>query len=823
MNPCGFPMVTSNCQKCGAIIGGTNHRLYRRPGHFRIVLNEQAKYSIIDRGYDRGMPYMLLRDFKREKIDPLLNQPYRGIGKISKEIINKTGFNIRNNNELSFRIMNFIIYSHLLITNILDILNNNEISNLFTEETSCFDIMISNWNKMQELLNQLGVNNIKIFMNIIFEKIIQIISKYNFNTISTQEGRNQIESEFNTLVNMNDINKDIAIYEKQNQNILNSSPYNIASLIQQLYPVNFYQNKEPYLDFKYLYLYSLPKIDEITTIIDSNNDFKNKYPLTLKLLKHYDSNNKDISLLKYLPKINKKLNHLINNYSYKVSRDEASKKTIKEEFNKRENNFFIINNLNQDEDINIYIKDIINIFKKFKDIPLQWGCHPLSQMLINSDSFLCSILLDDNEPGYYLASIYKKLIEYQNTFLDNIINCNSQNGLLHCFVKQLKSEIMIQDATINEIVKLNISENEKNNLKLYSDLDEIIIVNTSNDPFNNKYNYELDQIEIEIGNIILPGLRKFKSKDDELRFVTYMFEGYRGKKSNILTNFNEKYPPKELTQNEKNNLHYFIRNFAQDEYKSFLFCIQILINYIQRSGRKGETPIYQIIQNIPEHINVDENIKTLFNNNKEIKINQLVRVFEFFEHLCWNQIKDNLLDEFMKPLEEAKIKLIDDYYKNNNDNKNNIKKLELAGAVRKFISRYLAGKRSQSEIGEDKMLFDYLIRVDLWERNIDAPNFEKEFFELSKFKITVGEGKDFYDKLGGDNERLNLFYKNEENIENDKDENIIEDEYKDKNEIVIDKKIKDKIDDEEEEEEINDGKKKNKNKEGNNRNRRKLF
>ena len=240
--------------------------------------------------------------------------------------------------------------------------------------------------------------------------------------------------------------------------------------------------------------------------------------------------------MKYLPKINKKLNHLIDNYSYKINRDEASKKIIKDEFNKKENNLFVINNLKKEENVNEYIEDLINLFKKFKNIQLQWGCHPLSQMIINSDSSLCSILLDDNEPGYYLASIYKKLIEYQNMFLDNIINCNSQNGLLHCFVKQLKSEIMIQDASFNEIIKLKINENEKNNLKLYSDLDELIIVNTSYEPFNNKFNYELDQIEIELGNIILPGVRKFKSTDDELRFITYMFEGYRGKNSNILTN-----------------------------------------------------------------------------------------------------------------------------------------------------------------------------------------------------------------------------------------------------------------------------------------------
>ena len=675
INPCGYPAQISKCQKCGLQIGGILHRLVIRPGHFRIILDEQAKKNIIDNGHQH-MPYMLLGEYKKQKIDPLLNMPYKGIGKISKEIISKSGYNIRNINELSFRIMNYIIYSHLLVSNILDILNDNDMANFFSEETSCFNIMLSNWNKMQELLNQMDVNNIKIFMNIIFGRIIQIISKYQINVLNNQKGRDRIENEFNLFINWNDIRKDIAIYEQQNQQILNSSPNNISSLIQQLYPVTFYKNKEPYPNFKYLFLYSLPQLNEVTNIIESNDILKNKYPLTLKVLKHYESKNKNISLLGYIPKINKKLNHLIDNYSYKISRDQAAKTTIKEEFNKEENNIFVFNKLEQEGDIKNYMGDIFELFDKFKDTPLQWGCHPLQKMIIDSEKSLCTVLLDDNEPGYYLASIYKKLIEYQNTFLDNIININSQNGLLHCFVKQLSNEIMVQDSTINEIVKLDIDKNEKNNLKLYSDLNEIIFVNTSNNVFTNKFNYELDQIELELGNIILPGIRKFKSTDDELRYITYMFEGYRGKNSNILTNFNEKYTPKELTQKEKNILHYFINNFAKDEYKNFLFCIQILINYIQNSGNPKETPIYQIILNIPDHINVDENIKNLFITNKEFTTDKLVRIFEFFEHLCWNQITDNLLDEFKKPLNEDKIKLIEDYYKNNNDDKNNIKKIE---------------------------------------------------------------------------------------------------------------------------------------------------
>ena len=94
------------------------------------------------------MPFKYLDQFKSEVIDPLLNTPNKDIGKMTKEIINKTGTNIRNINELSFRILNLVLCSHLLVANILDILNDNDMSQYFSEETSCFGIIQDNWNKI---------------------------------------------------------------------------------------------------------------------------------------------------------------------------------------------------------------------------------------------------------------------------------------------------------------------------------------------------------------------------------------------------------------------------------------------------------------------------------------------------------------------------------------------------------------------------------------------------------------------------------------------------------------------------------------------------
>ena len=798
---CGFPTQKSKCVKCGLVIGGQQHKLERRKGHYRIFLNEEAKIKEFSYRYaDKTMPFKLFDDFKRDVIDPLLNTSSKGIGQMNKENINKTGINIRNINELSFRIINFILCSHLLVANILEILDDKDISQYFSDETSCFRIILDNWKKIEELLQLKEINNIKIYMNLIYEEIVNIICRYDFQYISSSYGRNIIENDINEYITGdNDIKRQMKKYEQQNQHILKTSPYYLSSIIQEIYPIKYYENDEyPY--FKYLYYNNYPDHNNLYDIINSNNDYKNIYPLTYNILKITKSDNdsdlkKKIELLKYIPKINKKINHLIQNYSYVITRDEAIKTTIEKEYNKTDNNIFAINRNKKKEKVNEYFSDIIHLFNEFKDIDLQWGCHKLQKMNLTTKSELACILLDDSEPGFYLSSIYKKLIEYQNLFLDNIINCNVQNGLLHCFVKQLSNEMMIQDANINEIVKLDFKQHNNNNLKLYSGIDELIFINTSKMPNINNFNYELDQIEIELGNIILPGVRKFKSSDDELRYIIYMFEGYRGKNSNILTNFNEKYPPKEMSYKEKRILNNYIQGkINNNDYKSFLFSIQLLIDYIQKTGKDQSIPINDIIKDIPEHINITEDVKVFFNINKEFKINSLVKIFELFEYLCWDQIKENLLNEFMKPIDDDKKELIKNYFIKNKDKKNYIKKIDLANATRKFISRYLAGKRSQSEINENGMLFDYLNRIDLWEKNIDNPKFENEFSELAKIKLTVGEGKDFYDILGGDSQ-LSILDVEEKNIKN-KNEIKKDDDNENKNIINI-------IEDEDEEEKIN--------------------
>ena len=202
--PCGFPVLVSRCVKCNLEIGGRRHRLVRRPNHYRIYLNEEARAKEIRKTFaDRNMPYKNLDQFKREIIDPILNTPNKGLGKITREIINKTGNNIRNINELTIRLLNFVLCSHLIIANILEILDDNEISGFFSEETSCFGIILDNWKKINELINNKGINNIQTYMNIILAKIIDIIGNFNIKDINSPQGREIIENQVNEYINHN--------------------------------------------------------------------------------------------------------------------------------------------------------------------------------------------------------------------------------------------------------------------------------------------------------------------------------------------------------------------------------------------------------------------------------------------------------------------------------------------------------------------------------------------------------------------------------------------------------------------------------------------
>ena len=274
-------------------------------------------------------------------------------------------------------------------------------------------------------------------------------------------------------------------------------------------------------------------------------------------------------------------------------------------------------------------------------------------------------------------------------------------------------------------------------------------------------------------------MKQFKP---DIFFVTYRFEGYRGKNSEILTKYIEKYnPQRKLNQKELSSIFNYIENNKNIKLIEFLFDLQKLINYIQEENYKNEKSIKDIINQIPSIIHL-EKIKQFINNNsgeeddnkKLFTVNSLIDFYNLFEHLCWDEIKSNINNEFKKSLNDIQKQEIKQYFNNLNPNCI-IKKLNLSTALRRFISKYLSGLSNDTDISEDKPLMTQLKRPDLWDYSFVAhPYFDKEIDKINdQLKINIGYAMDLYDVLGGD-EILKTNYRNTVKIEIKNENGVIQ-------------------------------------------------
>ena len=230
------------------------------------------------------------------------------------------------------------------------------------------------------------------------------------------------------------------------------------------------------------------------------------------------------------------------------------------------------------------------------------------------------LLVDDGElgGGMYLASAYSNFINWQNNFINIILNNTGQDSILSSYLYQINQEIYAQEAKNEDVVKLNDKIQSKliDMIESYSMRKIFKNDGTLNHQKYKEIQFDFATIEEELGKLILPGVKKFKysEKDDPITFVTYLYEGYRGKKSDVLSNYNTKYPSRELTTEERQSLFEFISKNKnnQEIVKNFLSSCQILIDYIQKENFNKNHSLFKIIQNLPDYIELDEKFKNFF-------------------------------------------------------------------------------------------------------------------------------------------------------------------------------------------------------------------
>ena len=508
-------------------------------------------------------------------------------------------------------------------------------------------------------------------------------------------------------------------------------------------------------------------------------DYMKKYPI---LYKYLSEENGDVKKMEYFANFNDFCNYMIDYYSFNISRENAKEKNIENEsifneasFKKRFDNF-------------------ITSWDKIKSKCTKYKHHhDMGEKTLSKNDKLAYFLNDVNEEGngMYIASAYQNFINWQNQFLQSIIDIGKDKKYLDFYIEELEKKIPIYEASSNQALSLNSCFLNSD----YSDFDELINIYTKRNIYNkdgtidylkyNKFIYDISSIEEELAKLILTGKCLFES--DNLKLVKYWGEGFNGK-SDILDKFYKKYKQIDLNKKEKENIVSFIKENKREDYKPLFGGLQLLIFYLTNNNAKVDDKILNIITNAPEYVKLDKMGTNFFNGKgKDLKIQQIMHVFFFFEHLCFNELCKNLNNKYKEQIPEDIKKIIDEKLLNNNkkdendknekndqnvqkdNNENNIndkiKIKELGAAVRRFISRYLVGSRADTGFPKT-LLLPNLNKIELWEEKFGKnDNLEEELSnKLEDLKITVGQSFEFYEKIKEEDEKEVLSYLEDDDV-----------------------------------------------------------
>ena len=460
---------------------------------------------------------------------------------------------IRKLSEISFRLLNFILYSHLFFANCLNYFPDNELSKIRESIGMNFlEIIQTNWNLLDEALRKKNVIFIQIFINLIFKRLSELIKKCNL--IKKENDLNRFEEKIESLVN--DCIKEYPEYSKKyleaNEKLMVISKENIRAILSELYPPT--EENYPYKEYPFLKYFTYTRYKSINKDLKKElgpeEKCKNEFPLLYKYLE-VNEDKPYIKKLKYLPIFNEITNILIYTYSFNITREDAKMRSLVNE------------NIYNELEYKNKIDEFIIAWNQIKDKAVYYQNEKMEIKNLSKTDKLAFFLNDNNEPGYgmYIAAAYNNFINWQNGFLKYIIQFGAHNKYLNYYFDNMNKKSLVQEANSNQILQVDYNndfsdsylENFENLVNTFSRRN-IFMKNGEINYLNyNSFIYDLPQIEEELGKIILSGKCLF---EDKLKFVNYFGEG---SKSEIMNKFYEKYKQKDLTQDEKKILQIISR------------------------------------------------------------------------------------------------------------------------------------------------------------------------------------------------------------------------------------------------------------------------
>ena len=536
---------------------------------------------------------------------------------------------------------------------------------------------------------------------------------------------------FKLLNNFKDLHSEIneGNYSDENNDkenlftsILNEKFDKIKNLKKD-YPFNEYFYYSDYIDEKYLSL----------NII---NEDKNNYPILVKYLELKKNNN----ILDDFYIYNLALNSLNEEYSTKYTREKAKKEKLEDQpIYKNNKDLF-------DKFFEIYNK-LSNYNDNYDDDDNDKENKNKINMNLNPAMPLFNFFIDDdNKFSENYKYIYEKFIDKHNEIVEELLKVK----LISIDELSLKKDkANVQNITKEDEIFTIKKDFSIQNLLFYNSYRKVII-NSDYSEFN-KFEINLEYIEEMLTDILLKNKKlisdeifKFKYKNEDLEFEN----------ENICTKFKEKINEEELSINDKILIYQFYEenegnaDFHLRILDDFSYLVIYCSENIDKIGEPPKTTILQLLKGL-DYISND--FISIFKENKEnnnFTISKLLNLYEYYQILCFNKVKEKLA-QYQKKIGDEKQNQDIENYIINDLKKNEIIKSRIEIAIRKLILCFLAkenDKERKIKLNKNNIK-NYLEIQDLWSKDFYKQNeYYQELTKLKNLGITVNSVIPFYDK-----------------------------------------------------------------------------
>ena len=707
------------------------YEFVNRDGYYRIFKDENEINSLDQKQRENlnKIKYMTLKEFEEKYINKLYESDKGLPSNIDKNFYLRDNKIIRNLSQVSFRLLNFILYSHLFFARIFTNLerfdsykplDNNKVM-------SWGEILNESFILLKKELSKNGIHSIDIFMNFIFKELF--IKLHEKECINEYKDFIEFEKDLDNLIldKIRKLNFETKKYSNKNSTDINNS----FNLLKEIYDNDKYKSKE-YPEYEYFYYSNYLDEDFILENILNYNDLK-KYPVLNKYL-NYKKNDNDKYPLEKLYLFNKVLNIINEKYSHKITRKYAE-------------NVFL-----KDTELYKNFKILIDNFIKFYN-DLKLNDKGKEMKLTTEENHLSDFVLDpDNKYGKTYIDIYKIFIKKQNNEINDILDIKIKEGIFNYNCKNRINVQQIKKDTLNQSIKFSF-------IDIIYDSSYRKVIDTENYKDYNSFNIDYFSIEEKMTKLLVEN-KKLMCEDFIVEFK-YNNEIFDNSMNNLITSFRDFYTITNISKDDKEFLFNKVKDNKNLEfYEIFINNILILIEHLNKQIKdkkdsnniKPESIIYEVLKTIEYSISPE--FLDIFKDKNSLTISKISEILNYFIKLIFKDINDELekyqeQNQSKENLDKVQLEKLDNYFKKDDIK---IKKYDLENALRLFITLVLFREKDKEKKvkNNSKNLIDYLKSQDLWEDKLykdEKEKFEQNLNELKSVKIQINQTLWLYNYL----------------------------------------------------------------------------